>query len=273
MSEAEWKAAHVRLQQARVTMTTAIGRRAIVRRDYESNYLLTGFVRCATCGGAINAVSRSHGRSRAYFYGCLTHAKRGATVCPNDLVLPIQRVDQAVLTALAGDALRPAVVSAIIDGVLNEIVPANVESRIEELRRQLRALDAKIQNLTMAVEQGGATLPSIIALLAERQAERDAVRAEMASAETLHQIHIDRAAVEAKVFEALGHWREMLSGSVAEGRQMLREVLEAPLRFERDGRTYRFSGPVATGKLIAGAVGLDKPCGASPTGFEPVFWP
>lgn len=41
---------------------------------------------------------------------------------------------------------------------------------------------------------------------------------------------------------------------MADGRQLLREVLQAPLRFERDGRTYRFSAPVATGKLIAGAV-------------------
>jgi hypothetical protein len=45
----------------------------------------------------------------------------------------------------------------------------NVESRLEELRRQLRALDTKIQHLTTAIEQGGAGLPSIIALLAARQ--------------------------------------------------------------------------------------------------------
>jgi len=37
-------------------------------------------------------------------------------------------------------------------------------------------------------------------------------------------------------------------------RQLLREVLEAPLKFEPDGKTYRFSAPVATGKLIADTV-------------------
>ena len=41
-------------------------------------------------------------------------------------------------------------------------------------------------------------------------------------------------------------------------------MLEAPLKFERDGKTYRFSGPVATGKLIAGTVLPTKV--ASPTG-------
>jgi hypothetical protein len=48
-------------------------------------------------------------------------------------------------------------------------------------------------------------------------------------------------------------------------------VLEAPLRFTPDGKTYRFTGPVATGKWIAGAVLPTKV--ASPAGFEPAFWP
>jgi hypothetical protein len=52
----------------------------------------------------------------------------------------------------------------------------------------------------------------------------------------------------------MADWRGLLSGSVAEGRQLLREVLETPLKFEPDGKTYRFSGRVATGKLIADTV-------------------
>lgn len=63
----------------------------------------------------------------------------------------------------------------------------------------------------------------------------------------------------------VANWRELLRGSVAAARQMLREVLEAPLRFERKGKTYRFSGAVATGKLIAGVVVPTNV--ASPTGF------
>jgi hypothetical protein len=114
-------------------------------------------------------------------------------------------------------------------------------------------------------------LPSIIALLSERQKERDALVADIASADTLHRIHIDCAAIEAKVQAAVADWRGLLSGSVADGRQLLREVVEAPLRFEREGETYRFMAPVATGKLIAGAV--LPTFDSSPTGFEPVFWP
>src|SRR5207244_982065 len=142
--DGQWEAAHVRIRQAR----TKIGERPIVRRDYESKYLLTGHARCATCRGSIAVVSRSNGQQgRAYFYGCLANWKRGAPICTNDLNLPIDRVNDAVLRSLAGDVLRPAVVSAIIDGVLEQLLPANVESHVEELRGQLRTLDTKIGNL------------------------------------------------------------------------------------------------------------------------------
>ena len=252
VTDAQWETAHVRLARTRVTLTTALGQRALVQRDYESKYLLTGFGRCGTCGGAFAALSRSHGRSRRFVYGCLSHAKRGRAVCPNDVILPLDRVDDAVLKALGGDVLRPAVVSAILDTVFEQLLPTNVESRVQDLRRALRAVETKIGHLTAAIEPGG-PLASLVAVLAERQAERDAVRAELGSAETVHQIQVDRAAIEAKVQDAVANWRQLLTGSVPEGRQLLRDVLTAPLRFTPGpGRTYRFSGPVATGALIAG---------------------
>ena len=87
-----------------------------------------------------------------------------------------------------------------------------------------------------------------------------------ASAETLHQIHVDRAAIEAAVQSKVANWRELVAGSVSDGRQLLREVLEAPLRFTPEGKTYRFTAPVATRKLIAGAVVTYV---ASPPGTTP----
>jgi hypothetical protein len=69
----------------------------------------------------------------------------------------------------------------------------------------------------------------------------------------------------------IANWRGLLTGSVVvDGRQLLREVLEAPLRFVRDGPTYRFTAPVAVWQIIAGAV--LRTCEASPRGFEPVSW-
>jgi len=96
---------------------------------------------------------------------------------------------------------------------------------------------------------GASGIPNARQLEANRQlaqADRQlASGGQIGSAETPHQIHVDRPAIEAKVQQAVGNWHGALSGSVADGRQLLREELEAPLRFTRVGKTYRFSAPVA----------------------------
>jgi hypothetical protein len=56
------------------------------------------------------------------------------------------------------------------------------------------------------------------------------------------------------VQKTIADWCGLLSGSVADARRILREVLEAPLRFTPDGKTHHFTAPVAMGELIAGAV-------------------
>ncbi len=266
IAEDVWGAVHERFTRRLARIEP--GRRA-VRDLTTSKYLLSGFARCATCGGALSVLTRSHGRRRAAFYGCLAHHKRGATVCDNALVLPIDCVDDAVLQALAGDVLRPAVVTAIIEAVFAELEPTKVATTIDALRAELRALDQKIANLTTAVEDG-APLAPLVAKLTARQTERDTLIAAIGAADARAQIQLDRRDIERQVLAQVSAWRTLLTSNVDDGRQLLREVLTGPLRFAPDGKRYRFKGDVATGALIAGLVGL-SPYLASPTGFEPVF--
>jgi hypothetical protein len=56
--------------------------------------------------------------------------------------------------------------------------------------------------------------------------------------------------------QPVANWRGLLTGRVEDGRQLLREALEAPFRFEREGDIYKFIAPVATGGFVAGAIGL-----------------
>ena len=79
--------------------------------------------------------SRSHGRERAFFYACTAYHKRGTAVCGNSLTMRIERIDQAVLRTLGGDVLRPSVVMAILDGVLE------TKARSLEKRDSLFILD------------------------------------------------------------------------------------------------------------------------------------
>jgi hypothetical protein len=78
--------------------------------------------------------------------------------------------------------------------------------------------------------------------------------------------------VEQGVRRHLERWQTLLTARVEVGRQLLRETLVGPLTFTPDGRTYRFEGELSIGRLLAGMTGLPTFL-ASPTGFEPVFWP
>jgi chorismate mutase len=98
-------------------------------------------------------------------------------------------------------------------------------------------------------------IPSVIAQLRDSYQEREALLAEIAAAKALNQIHTDRAEVERKVQAQVAKWRALVgSAVVSDGRQLLNEILEGPLRFTPEGKTYRFVGPVASGRLIAGMV-------------------
>ncbi len=288
VTDEQWTAVQARLSRIRTRLATARGDRPIVRRDVESAYLMSSFARCALCGGTLSVVSRDHGRQRAFYYGCLAFHKRGSNICSNRLVMPVSIVDEAVLRALAGDALRPEVVLAIVDAVFEEMKPATVTANVEALHADLRRLDRKIANLMGAIEQGAAVVAPLVSQLQTRQTEREGLLAAIAAAEAVEDLTVDRAAVKRKVLEKVASWRDLLTRQVAEGRQALREVLEGPLRFTPEGKSYRFEGEVATGRLVAGLItpcvaspeggergcsGGGAPCVASPTGFEPVFWP
>jgi hypothetical protein len=82
--------------------------------------------------------------------------------------------------------------------------------------------------------------------------------------------------LEGRLRAKLADWRSLLQRNVSEARDVLRALLVGPLRFTpvADGRRrgYAFEGVIALDRLLAGVVELPTKM-ASPTGFEPVFWP
>src|SRR5262249_48435201 len=122
VSDEQWTAAHTRLTAIRTQLFRATGGRlGVRRRDIESPYLLSGFARCAVCGGSLGVMSGSSTRVSERLYGCRAYLKRGTSVCGNALRLPISRVDDAVLKTIAGDLLRPPVIMAVVNGVLEQL--------------------------------------------------------------------------------------------------------------------------------------------------------
>jgi hypothetical protein len=64
-------------------------------------------------------------------------------------------------------------------------------------------------------------------------------------------------------------WRELLRANVEQGQQILRRLVKGRLTFMPRADHYEFTGIGTVRPVIAGLVQNV----ASPTGFEPVFWP
>jgi hypothetical protein len=116
-----------------------------------SRYLLSGFARCAVCGGGFSAHAREHGERIVQFYGCTSFWKRGATVCGNNLVGRMELLDAEVLATLQDDVLRPTVVERAIAMVLEDLTPAGHAHHRHALGQELAAVDAECERLADAI--------------------------------------------------------------------------------------------------------------------------
>jgi hypothetical protein len=103
-----------RIDTARATYDRQTHGRRQYRRDQDSKYLLTGFGRCALCGGGLHVRSRSHGKRRVFFYACTAHYNKGPAVCPHVDLWPMEELDQEVLATITGNVLTPDLVEEVI---------------------------------------------------------------------------------------------------------------------------------------------------------------
>lgn len=95
-----------------------------------------------------------------------------------------------------------------------------------------------------------------VARIQARHAERERLLEAIAATEARQSVVINRRAVQERVQARADQWRAMLMTSIADGRQVLREVLRGPIRFTPDEATrgYRFEGPLDLGRLLSGVV-------------------
>ena len=106
----------------------------------------------------------------------------------------------------------------------------------------------------------------------DRQQRRDELEAHLAARSAVSKM-CSRRSIESKIHERLKAWQKRLStADVQTSRQCLREILTGPIRFIPEGQAYRFEGELDFGAVFSGVTAVAGKV-ASPTGFEPVFWP
>lgn len=274
VTDEQWQAAHGRIAVARAdyaadTRGQRSGRPR--RRDMDSKYLLPGFARCALCRGGLHVRSRSHGAKRAFFYACTSHYSRGPEVCPHVELWPMDAINEEVLAAIAGDVLRPDLVDEVVTKARELFDQSAQGAHRAALQRELAEVEHTQVRLADAIARVGGNLPVLAARLRTAENRRVELASELEA--TASAAPPDWRAVDARMRQLLADWRRRFAGTLLDARQGLRELLSGPIQFtpfvERGRRGIRFEGRVDEAVLMGSVVTRV----ASPTGFEPVFWP
>jgi site-specific DNA recombinase len=87
----------------------------ILGRPSSARYLLTGLIKCPTCGGSFEAQTRPHGRRPGGVYMCSIRLRKGPAKCSSTLTLPIVDTELAILEAIQREMLDPAFVERVLD--------------------------------------------------------------------------------------------------------------------------------------------------------------
>jgi hypothetical protein len=168
--------------------------------------------------------------------------------------------------------LAPEVVETVIREALALVQATNARDLTPDIEREPRAVEAELRRLTAALVAGGA-LTAIVDAIREREGRRSHLERQLAAARSV--VAIDPAPLKREVLARINEWRELFGRHVQFSRQFLQKSLVERIACEpvyEDGQPMiEIRIRLSLGRLVKGLI---CPSGmASPTGFEPVFWP
>jgi site-specific DNA recombinase len=268
ISDELWQRVRERLSAARtVYFEKRDAKRATLTVNGKTSpYLLTGLLSCAACTGTMFSHRHGHQNRLFFSYMCTNHHVRGRAICKNGLEANMVRTDAAVLEAVERDVLNVAVLETALWKALAAGRAPDDDRDTAALRAELARLDAEVGRLAGAIATGG-DLPSLVALLREREQRRGYVRTVLAERDRERASRRDRRqrrdALDV-MRAALADWRGMLRANPGSARQALCALLGGRLLFtpqegESGERFYSFEGPGTVSPIIAGVVAAACP--------------
>lgn len=121
------------------------GENPSLRRSNQSDYLLTGLMRCARCGKRYIA---AHGNGGRYpYYVCFTRQRYGTQRCDADR-LPADRLDDAILERLEALLAQEQIVRDAIQDAFAEL-----DQERPRREAELKRLDTEVRKANTALER------------------------------------------------------------------------------------------------------------------------
>src|SRR5262245_20053348 len=135
-------------------------------------YLLTGLIRCGICGGSFEALGSAFGGKR-FVYGCATHRRKGAVVCPNGMTVKMADAEDAVLATVEDLILNPAVIDRALAVAEDTLRRDRTAERQTALETELAAVKHATLRLTEANATSGDLMPLVKALETQEQRRKE----------------------------------------------------------------------------------------------------
>ncbi len=192
-------------------------------------------------------IGQDYHRKNGRFYGCSYYKSRGSSICKNSLLVEQEYLDQIVLKSLheavTEEMLKVAVEKALAKHRAGEGTKLDRRTSIE---RELSLIEAKKEHLVDAIAAGDKD-PKIFERLKAEERQRKALVVELEQLATADQAtSLDEARLKREVKARLADTMPLLGRHVAGSRQLLRTLLEHPLRCEavKEGnqKGYRITG-------------------------------
>ena len=141
-----WEQAHARLTEVRNRVLRLRNGQVLGRPPAtgSARYLLSGLLSCGRCGAALEARTRSHGRKRVPYYGCAAHFRKGSSICPNNVEIPMADAEETILSVIERTMLDPEIVHDILAEAMSQLQTDALQSahRSAPQSRSSRALRA-----------------------------------------------------------------------------------------------------------------------------------
>lgn len=203
-----------------------------------TQHLLTGFLKCGTCGS--NMILVSAGRKNAE-YVCTLHWHRGPSACPNTYKVKQSEVEAKVLQAITEQLAQPYILGRIIArvGQLMSEHDATAGERLELLKQDRDRLNGEINNLAEFIARNGDRSGILQEKIDERMAQIEQIERQLLSEqEGAPQRRIDKSPDE--IAARLRLLPELAKTDVAEARVELHRTVDAIKMTPRDEEGKRF---------------------------------
>ena len=182
ISDEEWGAAQARWREINGVFPTKRHKKGFEgkRRSYVDSHpthLLSGALKCGTCGGAIALVS---GKGSGY-YGCLNASRRS---CDNKVLIARKRLEEKFVAALNESVLRPEVLAVVYERTAKKIKEhfSHVPEELRLKKIELNRAETRVHNFIEFIASGRAT-SALADALAQAEADVKSLRTDVASME------------------------------------------------------------------------------------------